>query len=98
MDGSSTVYTSLDAYLRDAGAERVTRREVPLPVGEWGGRVGSMMATDFRSIFRSLGRLFEAAGALDAQEVAELVHQVQLEYEELRVSTSLAIVYGQKPS
>jgi hypothetical protein len=56
-----------------------------------------MMATDFRSIFRSLGHLFEAAGALEPHEVAELIHQVQLEYEELRVSTSLAIVYGQRP-
>ena len=97
MDGTNTVYRSLDGYLRAAGAERVTRREVALPVGEWGGRVGSMLATDFRVVLSSLGHLFAAAGALEPQEVTDLIHQVQQEYEELQVFTSIAIVYGQKP-
>ena len=61
LDAKSTVYNSLDAYLRDAGGERVTRREVALPVGEWGGRVGSLMDTDFRVAFNSLGQVLEAA-------------------------------------
>jgi hypothetical protein len=97
IDGSDIVYRSLDTYLRDAGAERVTRHEVALPVGAWGGRVGSMMATSFRVILTSLAHVFEAACDLEPQELADLINEVQLEYDELRVSTSLAIVYGQKP-
>jgi SAM-dependent methyltransferase len=97
VGGPATVYRSLDAYLRDAGADRVTRREVALPVGEWGGRVGSMMATDLRVTFASITHLFEAVGDLEPHEVADLIKEVQLEYEELQVSTRLAIVYGQKP-
>ena len=98
MEGIDTVYRSLDSFLRDAGAVGVTRREIPLPVGEWGGRVGSMMATDLRVTLTSIAHIFEAAGDLDAQGVGDLINEVQLEYEQLQVSTSLAVVYGQKPA
>jgi SAM-dependent methyltransferase len=98
LDVTSIVYRSLDAYLRDAGAERVTREEVQLPVGEWGGRVGSMMATDYRVVLSSLGPVLAAAGEVEPEEVAGLIDRVQREYEELQVSASLAIAYGKKPA
>lgn len=97
LDGSSTVYRSIDVYLRDAGVGGVNRREVKLPVGEWGGRVGSLIATDFRVAFTALGQALEAAGALQPGEVADLLHQVQQEYDELQTSTSIAVAYGRKP-
>jgi SAM-dependent methyltransferase len=98
LDGSSTVYRSIDGYLREAGVEDVDRREVTLPVGEWGGRVGSLLATDFRVAFSSLGQVLEAAGALQSGEFADLIHRVQREYDQLEVSTSIAIAYGRKPA
>ena len=97
LDADSAVYRSLDGWLRDAGAVDVTRREITLPVGEWGGRVGSLIATDFRVAFTAIGQVLEAAGALMPGEVADLVHRVQVEYTEHEVSTSLAIAYGRKP-
>ncbi|HYW26404.1 MAG TPA: hypothetical protein VE953_19690, partial [Terriglobales bacterium] len=80
-----------------AGVEGVNRREVTLPVGEWGGRVGSLLATDFRVAFSSLGQVLEAAGALESGEFGDLIHRVQREYDQLEVSTSIAIAYGRKP-
>jgi len=97
LDCDSTVYGSLDSYLRDAGVERVTRQVVTLPVGEWGERVGSLIATNFRVAFSTLGRVLEVAGSLEPQEFADLVHLVQREYEQLQVSTTIAIAYGRKP-
>ena len=97
LDGTSAVYRSIDAFLRDAGVEGVNRREVTLPVGEWGGRVGSLLATDFRVAFSSLGQVLEAAGALQSGEFGDLIHRVQREYDQLEVSTSIAIAYGRKP-
>jgi SAM-dependent methyltransferase len=97
LDVNSTVYGSLDGWLRDAGTVDVTRREVTLPVGEWGGRVGSLIATDFRVAFTAIGQVLEAAGALAHGEVADLLHRVQVEYAEHRVSTSFAVAYGRKP-
>lgn len=97
LDANSTIYRSIDGWLRDAGVTDVVRREVALPVGEWGGRVGSLLATDFRVAFNVLGRVMEAAGALSSAEVADLLRRVQEEYAERRVSTSIAVAYGRKP-
>jgi ubiquinone/menaquinone biosynthesis C-methylase UbiE len=47
LDTSSTVADSLDDFLRQADLRNVEREEVRLPVGEWGGQVGSLLATDF---------------------------------------------------
>jgi len=97
IDATNHVYRSLDAWLHAAGAELVTRREVALPVGDWGGRVGSMMATDFRVVLGSLGHLFAASAAIQPHDVTDLIQQLEEEYEELQVSTSIAIVCGRKP-
>jgi hypothetical protein len=45
--------------LTRAGARDVERRTVQLPVGEWGGRIGSLMATDGRALFMRLAPVFE---------------------------------------
>jgi SAM-dependent methyltransferase len=93
LDTSGTVYESLDGYLRQAGARQVERREVELPIGEWGGQVGSLMATDFRA---GSTRLLEARTRLDAQERRDLLQRVQEEFEERHVTTTLAVAFGQR--
>ena len=45
-----------------------------------------------------LQRPIAAAGEVEPEEVAGLIDRVQREYEELQVSASLAIAYGQKPA
>jgi len=94
LDTSGAVYASLDDYLRRAGAREVRRREVKLPVGEWGGEVGTLMATDFRAAF---SRLLEARSDLDPGERADLLRRVQEEYEERHVTSTLAIATGRRP-
>lgn len=93
LDTSGTVYERLDAYLRDAGIAPVHRREVKLPVGEWGGQVGSLMATDFRL---ASTRVLEGVKELTPQQRSDVLHRVQTEYEERRVTVSVAFVYGRK--
>jgi SAM-dependent methyltransferase len=94
LDTSADVYHSLDEYLRRAGAQEVQRREQELPVGEWGGQVGSLMASDFRALF---AWLLEARTPLGAEERVELLGRVQEEYEEGHVTWPLGIAFGQKP-
>ena len=48
-----------------------------LPVGEWGGRVGSLMATDCRALFFRLEAAFEAAFGIGDHEYSELVSAMQ---------------------
>lgn len=94
LDTSSSIFKSLDEYLRRAGLREVHRREVRLPIGEWGGQVGSLMATDFRAAFT---RLLEARVGFGPVKRAELLKQVQEEYEERHVTVTLGTAYGQKP-
>src|SRR5207253_1392311 len=48
LDATGAVFDSLDAHLVRAGATMVTKQTAALPVGEWGGRIGSLMASDIR--------------------------------------------------
>jgi ubiquinone/menaquinone biosynthesis C-methylase UbiE len=93
LDTSSAVHASLDEYLRQAGLADVQREEVQLPVGEWGGQVGSLLATDFRAAFTWF---LQARVSMSAEERADLLQRVQDEYEERRVTFTLAIAYGQR--
>ncbi len=44
-----------------------------VPFGEWGGRIGSLMATDCRALFIRLASVFEAKFGLSERECRELV-------------------------
>ena len=93
LDTTSTIADSLDDFLRQADLRNVEREEVRLPVGEWGGRVGSLLATDFRAAFT---RFLEARTGIAEEERVVLLQRVQEEYEERRVTFTLAIAFGQR--
>ncbi len=98
LDTTGEVFDSLDEYLRRAGLERVARQEIELPLGEWGGRVGSFMATDVRA---ACTRLCEALGARSpeaAEEAEGLLHRSMDEIERDRTVWPIAIVHGRKPA
>jgi SAM-dependent methyltransferase len=94
LDTTGRVFRSLDGYLRNAGLAGVTRRDFALPVGDWGGRVGSLMATDCRAGF---SRFLEAAGSVSEDERHDLLHRVHREYEDRRVTTAVAVAFGRRP-
>src|SRR5262249_52492143 len=54
LDSTGIVFRSVDRYLTQAGMAQVERQTVPLPVGEWGGRAGSLLASDGRAVFTLL--------------------------------------------
>lgn len=94
LDISGTPHRLLDQYLRDLGCVHVDRRDVTLPIGEWGGRIGSTMATDFR--LASM-RILDAFSGLPADERSDLLQRAMLECEERHVSIDMAAAFGQKP-
>ena len=97
LDSTGIVFDSLDDYLIRAGATMVTRQTAALPVGECGGRIGSLMASDFRALFTRLGPGFNAALGVPAAETEDLVRDAQEEWEEYHTTYSFAVAYGQKP-
>ncbi len=97
LDTKDRVFRSLDGYLREAGLEEVTRRELEIPVGEWGGRVGSFMASDARAICTRMCEVLQAKGVFSAEKAADLIRRAMQELEERRTIALVAIAYGRKP-
>lgn len=98
LDTTGVVYGALDEYLREAGLVNVERREVSLPVGRWGGRIGSFMVTDFRAGATRVCEVLQARGRLTEEETRTLIQDAQQEWEHGRLAYPFAIAYGQKPA
>src|SRR5262249_13058104 len=60
LDTTGTIYRSLGEHAGRAGLIHVEAREDTVPIGEWGGRIGSLMASAFRSVFIRTAGMFEA--------------------------------------
>jgi SAM-dependent methyltransferase len=97
FDVGRVVYDSLDGYLRDAGLEDVTRQETSLPIGTWGGRVGSFLATDMRATQTRFSAVLQARLGISEEECRDLVQRAQAECEQRHMSCMFAIAYGRKP-
>lgn len=97
LDTAGAVYRSLDGYLRSAGLVDVVRRDVSVPVGRWGGKVGSFMVTDFRAGATRVCEALQARGRLSAEEVRTIIDEAQQEWEHGRLSYPFAVAFGRKP-
>jgi SAM-dependent methyltransferase len=97
LDTTGVVFEALDGYARDAGLERVTRRQLDVPIGHWGGDVGALMATDIRAASTRVCEVLQARSRLTAEEGRELIERAQLEWEQRRTSWTFAVVFGRKP-
>lgn len=97
LDANGTVISSLDSWLRQSGMVEIARRDVALPVGDWGDRIGSLMASDMRALFTRLCKTLEARLGLAADECDELLRGALKECDELRSRAIFTFVYGRKP-
>jgi SAM-dependent methyltransferase len=96
LDVGGTVPESLDGYLREAGLVRVERRVIEAPVGEWGGRVGALLALDFREASYAFGGAAAARFQIPPEEWAAMVEAMVREWEEYRTQVRFVVAYGQK--
>jgi len=97
LDPGGVVLRSLAGYLRRAGAEDVERHAVAIPIGSWGGAIGSMMATDVRALFTKLREPIVRLLALDPDEYADLMAIAMEECESYQSNAVCTIAYGRKP-
>jgi SAM-dependent methyltransferase len=98
LDRTGSVCSVLDQYLRDAGADAVEKRSVPIPIGEWGGRVGSLMASDFRSTFMGLCATFESRFGIPTALCQELLRAMHAECEGYRSRYTFTVAIGRRSS
>jgi len=98
LDTSGVVARSLGEYLRQAGVQHVESGFLDIPIGQWGGRIGAMMAINFRTTFSGLGEPFQARFHLAKAEFESLLTTMQQEWERYHTLYRFHYAYGQKTS
>lgn len=96
LDVDATIFRGLDRCLLEAGLTNVERRAVELPLGDWGGRAGSLMATDYRAAATRLSGAYVERQGVSAEECVELIRAASREWEELRSTCVFAVAIGRK--
>jgi hypothetical protein len=97
LDTTDFVYNSLDAFLREAGLTNVARHEVSVPVGHWGGAVGSLMVTTVRFGVTRVFEVLQARGMLSDEETRPLLQEALAEWENGSMAYPVAVAFGRKP-
>lgn len=86
----------IDEYLRLAGAKRVERRRVMLPVGRPVGRLGAMAETDYLAILTSVRGFLIAQGLITEQQHNQALAQARAELASGSLTWPFYIAYAQK--
>jgi SAM-dependent methyltransferase len=97
LDMSGFVPETLGRYLRTAGLVDVCTRDVLLPVGEWGGTLGSLMASNYRGMGARLSEAIEKQLGVPAAEYREVLRLAGLEWEEHHSQVRYRFAWGRKP-
>ena len=88
------VVPHLGKHLREQGLYHVQTGHVDIPIGCWGGRLGTMMQEDLLSSFAALEALFTQTGPADAFHA--LLKQLPDEWAEYHTLYRFFSFYGQK--
>ncbi len=92
-----SIVRSLGGYLDRAGLAAVEQRSVEVPVGEWGGRAGSLTATNLRALNNRLADAFERSLGVSPAEFRDLLHAMQAEWEQHHSRGTFVFAFGRKP-
>jgi ubiquinone/menaquinone biosynthesis C-methylase UbiE len=84
----------IDHYLSEAGAINVGSRYHDVPMGSWGGHIGTMMETNLLSAFQGLKALYTERGS--AEEFDRLLMQLPDEWRSLRSYIRFFVFWCQK--
>jgi ubiquinone/menaquinone biosynthesis C-methylase UbiE len=85
------------SYYRDAGASGMEVKEVDLPVGRYGGRLGSMAEVDIFGVIGGVKPLIVSAGITDGETYERAMTQARADLDRSRCTLPFYIAYGQKP-
>ncbi|HEU5379410.1 MAG TPA: class I SAM-dependent methyltransferase [Ktedonobacteraceae bacterium] len=86
----------LGEMLRQGGLQSVEVQPIFLPVGEWGGRAGSMMKRDLLSVVETLKPLYCQEGPISPAEFDRLVSVMAEEWETYQARCTFFVAYGKQ--
>ena len=87
---------NLAEHLRIAGLQNIGSKPFVIPVGNWGGRLGTMMATDMNAVTRAMKPLIVSKLNISPGEFEEAASKQQAEWEEFHTTATFHAAYGQK--
>jgi len=97
LDSTGAVSNKLGESLSRAGMFMHELRDLELPIGEWGGRLGAMMATDCRTLFIRMMPTFRVAYGISESAYMGLVAEMTREFEEYHTRSRISVVAARKP-
>lgn len=87
----------LGTHLSSVGMKNVTTRAVSVPLGHWGGRIGSMVATNALTACQAMKPLVTSQLGISSEEYEHTLMAQQREWEELHMTSVFYTVSGQRP-
>ncbi|WP_069802820.1 class I SAM-dependent methyltransferase [Thermogemmatispora onikobensis] len=97
LDAEGIVLRSLAHYLEKAGLANVHYHPFDVPLGKWGGRLGSLMAMNLHEAWKAISAPTSARFSRSEQEILQLIEQASQEWNEFQTQLHFAVAYGQKP-
>ncbi|MBX5457674.1 MAG: methyltransferase domain-containing protein [Thermogemmatispora sp.] len=97
LDAEGVVMRSLERYLTEAGLVNIQSYPLEGPMGDWGGRLGSLVALDFKEGAKAVSGPIAARFGRSEQEVLAVIEQASQEWNALQTCGRSKVVYGQKP-
>ncbi|HEU5382873.1 MAG TPA: methyltransferase domain-containing protein [Ktedonobacteraceae bacterium] len=98
MGFDGEMVSRLGEMLQRAGLQSVETQPIPIPVGEWAGRVGQMMKHDLLGAANALRGRYCAQAGIAGEEFEQLVREMALEWEVHRPTCPFYAVYGKRVS
>ena len=83
-------------FLTEAGARNVAVREVALPLGAYGGRIGALVESDYFAAIHAMRGPVVALGIADAEQYDQTVQAAHDEVQRGRCVFPVYVVYGQR--
>ncbi|HEY0755319.1 MAG TPA: class I SAM-dependent methyltransferase [Ktedonobacteraceae bacterium] len=96
LDTNGVVSRSLGDYLHQAGLQEVKTGVIDIPLGQWGGRTGGLMSTNFRTTFASVREVFQARFHMSREDIGRLLEAMPQEWEQYHTLYRFTYGYGQK--
>jgi SAM-dependent methyltransferase len=85
-------------FLRSAGAINVTSRDIALPVGAYGGRVGRLAETDVMGVLAGVKGLVASQGIASPEAFDRAVQTARADLNQYQCTLPFYVAYGQRPA
>jgi SAM-dependent methyltransferase len=86
----------LGDMLTSEGLQAVEMQAIPIPVGEWGGRVGSLMKQDLLKVIEAVKNVYCQRGRIAPDEFDRMVRSMAAEWEQYHASCTFFAAFGKR--